>query len=84
VFSTLQDDRADHFNSRYYLQARRYFGDRPAYEAEQASGGLTPFCEVCEWDQDHTEFGGEEAAQYLRTVGRGSIEPATIDVCCNW
>jgi MoaA/NifB/PqqE/SkfB family radical SAM enzyme len=84
VFATLGDDPSDHFNSEHYLQARRYFGNRPAYEAERASGGPAPYCATCEWDQDHTEFGAEQVAQYLRTVGRGAVEPASIEMCCNW
>jgi hypothetical protein len=84
VFGSPADGYADSFNSEHYLQARRLFGDRLAYEAVRASGGPSPHCANCEWDQDLTEFGALQVAQYLRTAGRGTVEPQTIEVCSNW
>ena len=84
VFGSPTSDYSESFNSEHYLQARRHFGDRPAYEAVRASGGPSPHCENCEWDQDQTEFGALQVAQYLRTAGRGAVEAQTIEVCSNW
>jgi MoaA/NifB/PqqE/SkfB family radical SAM enzyme len=84
VFGALGDGSSDTFNSEHYLQARRSFGDRAAYEAVRASGGPAVYCAHCEWDQDRTEFGSGETAQYLRTAGHGAIDAQTIDMCSNW
>lgn len=84
VFGTLGDAPADEFNSQRYVQARRFFRDPAAYEAARASGAPGVYCANCEWDQDHTEFGAGEVAQYLRTAGRGAIDAATIETCSNW
>jgi MoaA/NifB/PqqE/SkfB family radical SAM enzyme len=84
VFGVLGGRPADEFNSDRYLQARRWFRDPAEYEAERASGGPAVYCAGCEWDQDHTEFGAGEVAQYLRTAGRGAIDTTTIEKCSNW
>jgi MoaA/NifB/PqqE/SkfB family radical SAM enzyme len=84
VFGNLNEPTSDPFNSDHYAQARRFFADRPSYEATVAAGGATPYCAVCEWDQTHIEFGPEQAAQYLRTAAKGTIDPATIERCSNW
>jgi MoaA/NifB/PqqE/SkfB family radical SAM enzyme len=84
VFGKLGDGRADEFNSERYMQARRLFADRPAYDAIRVSGGPAAYCAECQWNQDHTEFGASEVAQYLRTVGQGAIDAETIAVCGNW
>jgi hypothetical protein len=84
VFGALGDRSADEFNSERYLQARRFFHNPADYEAVRASGGPSVYCAGCEWDQDHTEFGAGEVAQYLRTAGRGAIDTATIEKCSNW
>jgi MoaA/NifB/PqqE/SkfB family radical SAM enzyme len=84
VFGELGDGSGDAFNSPHYLQARRFFSDPAAYERVRASGGPSVYCEKCEWDQDQTEFGSAEAAQYLRTAGRGAIDAETIEMCTGW
>jgi len=82
VFGDLGD--SDEFNSPRYLQARRFFRDPAAYGAERESGGPSVYCANCEWNQDHTEFGPAEVAQYLRTAGRGAVDAATIETCSSW
>jgi len=82
VFGALGD--ADEFNSPRYLQARRFFRDPAAYEGALQSGAESVYCARCEWNQDHTEFGPDEVAQYLRTAGRGAIDRATIETCSAW
>jgi MoaA/NifB/PqqE/SkfB family radical SAM enzyme len=84
VFGELGGRSVDVFNSEHYLQARRFFANREAYEAVRASGGPSVYCANCEWDQDQTEFGSEQVAQYLRTAGRGAIDAATIAMCTDW
>ncbi|HUB81702.1 MAG TPA: radical SAM protein [Bryobacteraceae bacterium] len=82
VFGELGE--GDEFNSPRYLQARRFFGDPAAYQAQRESSGPSVYCANCEWNQDHTEFGPAEVAQYLRTAGRGAIDAATIEACASW
>ena len=82
VFGELGD--SDEFNSPRYLQARRFFRDPAAYAAQLKSGSPAVYCATCEWNQDHTEFGPDEVAQYLRTAGRGAIDAAVIEACSSW
>jgi MoaA/NifB/PqqE/SkfB family radical SAM enzyme len=84
VFGELGGTETDCFNSDKYLQARRSFADRPAYESARVSGGPAPYCANCEWDQNHTEVGAEQVGLYLRTVGRGALDTATIKLCSDW
>jgi MoaA/NifB/PqqE/SkfB family radical SAM enzyme len=84
VFGTFGNGLTDDFNSPHYLQARRYFADQLAYEAARESGAPAPHCANCKWDQEHTEFGPGEAAQYLRTVSRGTMGGSAIEICTNW
>ena len=84
VFANLGDGDPDGFNSPHYRQARLSFANPPAFQKACASGGPTPHCLNCEWDQDHTEFGAAQVAQYLRTAGRDAVDPASIDMCSNW
>ena len=84
VFGEVGDGSRDTFNSTQYLQARRFFVDPETYERVHTAGGPSVYCANCEWDQDQTEFGSAEAAQYLRTAGRGAIDAETIEMCANW
>ena len=84
VFAKLGDGQEDEFNSERYLQARRVFAARPAYDMIRASGGPSAYCADCQWNQDHTEFGAGEVAQYLRTVSFGAMDVETIKTCGNW
>lgn len=81
VFGTIGDDE---FNSGMYVQARRFFADRARFDAARAAGGGTPHCVDCEWNQEHTEFGQDSVAQYLRTFGRGSLDAQSIELCSKW
>jgi hypothetical protein len=74
-------DGSDEFNSEAYQQAQRSFSDEAAYEAARASGGRAPYRANREWNQEHTEFGPRQAAQYVRTVGRGALGGTTIELC---
>ncbi|HEX3745886.1 MAG TPA: radical SAM/SPASM domain-containing protein [Bryobacteraceae bacterium] len=84
VFGGFGSGQVDEFNSEPYRQARRFFLDPAGYEAVRASGGPAVYCANCEWDQERTEFGAREVAQYLRTAGRGAIDAATIQMCSDW
>ena len=74
----------DLFNSAHYQQARRSFANPPVYESAKASGAPAPYCANCEWDQDRTEFGPGETAQYLRTASRGALDSAAVAICSDW
>ena len=84
VFDTLVDGRADSFNTPHYQQAREHFASRGIREAAPPANVPMPYCAHCDWNQDETEVGPEEVAQYLRTAGKGAIDAASIEGCANW
>jgi MoaA/NifB/PqqE/SkfB family radical SAM enzyme len=87
VFSTFNHERPeDCFNSELYQEARLFFADKAAYQAERAhaDGIPGPYCEGCEFNQLVTDIGGEQIGHALETFGRGIIEARTIQILSNW
>jgi hypothetical protein len=84
VCGTRVRDGSDEFSSEAYQQAQRSFSNEAAYEAVRAPGGRSPYCRDCERNQEHTEFGPRKVAQYWRTVGRGELHAATVELCGGW
>jgi len=85
VFATFTDARCNCFNSELYQRARMHFAAAKTAPGDaRAAGAGEPHCTHCEWDQDHTEIGRDQVAQYLRSAGAGLFEADTIDLLCNW
>jgi MoaA/NifB/PqqE/SkfB family radical SAM enzyme len=87
VFSTFKHERPeDCFNSDLYQEARLFFADKPAYQAERAhaDGIPGPYCEGCEFNQLVTDIGGEQIGQALEAFSRGIINSETIHILSNW
>jgi MoaA/NifB/PqqE/SkfB family radical SAM enzyme len=87
VFSTFNHERPhDCFNSELYREARLFFADKAAYQAERANadGIPGPYCEGCEWNQVVTDIGGCAIGVALRTFGKGLIDSPTIQILSAW
>ncbi len=87
VFSTLMHARpGDCFNSELYQEARLFFADKAAYQAERAQSGRPPgpYCAGCKFEQLVTDIGPKEIAQSLRTFGKGLIDSRTIGILTEW
>jgi hypothetical protein len=84
VCGTRVPNGSDEFNSEAYQKAQRWFSGEAAHEAVRASDGRAPYGTNCEWNQEHTEFGPREVAQYPRNVGRGALNAATVEPCGGW
>jgi MoaA/NifB/PqqE/SkfB family radical SAM enzyme len=87
VFSNFNHTQSeDCFNAELYQEARGFFADKAAYQAQRArSGGVPgPYCVGCDWEQLVTDIGGPEVARALRTFGRGLIDSRTIGILSEW